>query len=528
MRYSSLNADKYHIMRINELLEAVSTLKPGEEPMGMDPEDVAPMEPQMDQPEPPEMDQETQPQQQTQKQYADLKQINVAKKELAPLLKGADIAHETGGANSVKKIYHIRISNSSREEVAKAAGQWGARPTLSDRIQNTVSGKYLPLSFEKDGVTYTIVVKGSGTAGVAKKALSPVKLKLAVKDKKYSRAGLIAAAQSAVQAQIKNTEIQTMLLELIAIAANGGTDTLTPESQTALAEIYNFVNQDFGEVLAPIMMMNDSDQAEFPTGNNPLTDVNIGSKKYSIKSLSGSGTSFRSIAALMKKFESSIVQDEHRKQMYKPLAEFHPDKGGTNLDKIIRASNVARTPEFEEITKVLGVKELTSFNDLKDVLAKKIKSMDYKTFLQTFERASRAGGWKKYDKDELPQMLGFPADSAYVLGYTSKKPSKEQGAAGLPSYTANAVSGGANILVYIMGKGLEFYIQKGSRAGEYKTMMTDIVNKSEAEMGHITINSDGSMDVETKPFSALDFVFQYHAPSHIAGNNLPGFAIVRG
>jgi hypothetical protein len=78
-----------------------------------------------------------------------------------------------------------------------------------------------------------------------------------------------------------------------------------------------------------------------------------------------------------------------------------------------------------------------------------------------------------------------------------------------------------------MGKGLEFYIQRGTKAGEYKTLMTDIVNKSEAEMGHITINSDGSMDVEVQPFSTLDFVFQYHAPSHIAGNNLPGFAIVR-
>jgi hypothetical protein len=161
------------------------------------------------------------------------------------------------------------------------------------------------------------------------------------------------------------------------------------------------------------------------------------------------------------------------------------------------------------------------------VLAQKIKNMDYKTFLSTFEKASRAGGWKKYDKDELPQMLGFPKDSAYVLGYTEKKYGKKGGSAGEPSYVADAVMGGANILVYIMGKGLEFYIQRGTDAGKYKSMMTDIVNKAEAELGHININQDGSMSISVQSFSTLDFIFQYHAPSDKAGNNLPGFAIVR-
>jgi hypothetical protein len=125
-------------------------------------------------------------------------------------------------------------------------------------------------------------------------------------------------------------------------------------------------------------------------------------------------------------------------------------------------------------------------------------------------------------------MLGFPADSAYAMGLTDKKPGKEDGAAGAPSYAANKITGAGNILVYIMGKGLEFYVQKVEGvSAQYKQMMTDIVNKSDAMLGHITVNSDGSMDVEVKPFSALEFVFQYHAPSHIAGNNLPGFAIIR-
>jgi hypothetical protein len=125
-------------------------------------------------------------------------------------------------------------------------------------------------------------------------------------------------------------------------------------------------------------------------------------------------------------------------------------------------------------------------------------------------------------------MLGFPADAPVVLGLKDKKADKEDGAAGAPSYAANKISGAGNILVYVMGKGLEFYVQKVEGvSGKYKKMMTDIVNKSDASLGHITINSDGSMSVEVQPFSALEFVFQYHAPSHIAGNNLPGFAIIR-
>jgi hypothetical protein len=57
-------------------------------------------------------------------------------------------------------------------------------------------------------------------------------------------------------------------------------------------------------------------------------------------------------------------------------------------------------------------------------------------------------------------------------------------------------------------------------------MMTDIVNKADAVLGHITINSDGTLALKTTPFSELRFEFQYHAPSHIPGNNLPGFIAI--
>jgi len=98
--------------------------------------------------------------------------------------------------------------------------------------------------------------------------------------------------------------------------------------------------------------------------------------------------------------------------------------------------------------------------------------------------------------------------------------------AGKPSYDINPAKGGANILTYVLGIGLLNYITKGNDAEKYKEMMTDIVNKADAVIGHITVNGDGSLALKTRPFSDLKFNFQYHAPSHLPGNNLPGFVAI--
>ena len=57
-------------------------------------------------------------------------------------------------------------------------------------------------------------------------------------------------------------------------------------------------------------------------------------------------------------------------------------------------------------------------------------------------------------------------------------------------------------------------------------MMTDIVKHADAVIGHIAINPNGTLKLTTRPFSELKFAFQYHAPSHIPGNNLPGFIAI--
>lgn len=469
--------------------------------------------------------------------YADISQINdliLKLRKYYPADGNVKLKNESAGG--VKKIRHLRITDVSGSEIREKMAELGATeqdPATLTPEQRSVSTSKTRLGFELGGITYTVVLAASrtGIQGsniiIQKKKTSPTNLGLG--GKTFNKEQLISAATNSIKTVFKsNQEIQTMLIELINIAKNGGKGKLTPGSQAVLEDNIKNVSQDFGEILAPIIMLQPGDVCEFPkSGNEPLTDVRVGGINYSIKSMSGSGTSFKSISALMDKYEESINVDEERKKLYAPLAEFNPKKGGNNLDKIIRASNVAKTPEFVEITKILGVQEITSWNELLGLLEKKIAGIDYPTFLNTFKSAATAGKWPTRGGKGI-QMLGFPADSAYAMGLTDKKPGKEDGAAGAPSYSANKISAAGNILVYVMGKGLEFYVQKVEGvSSKYKQMMTDIVNKSDATLGHISINSDGSMEVEVKPFSALEFVFQYHAPSHIAGNNLPGFAIIR-
>ena len=69
-------------------------------------------------------------------------------------------------------------------------------------------------------------------------------------------------------------------------------------------------------------------------------------------------------------------------------------------------------------------------------------------------------------------------------------------------------------------------VTKGPDANEYAQMMTNIVNQSPAYLGRLDITAQGGLVAATKPFSELKFKFQYHAPSHLPGNNLPGFMIV--
>jgi hypothetical protein len=130
--------------------------------------------------------------------------------------------------------------------------------------------------------------------------------------------------------------------------------------------------------------------------------------------------------------------------------------------------------------------------------------------------ATQAGQWGT--------NVGMPQDSNYYLGLTANKP--KPGIAGKYSYDNDPVDGGANIITYCLGKGIEYMIVRGPQQEQYNNIMNDMIKQLNCQLGHVDIDGQGQLVVTSKPFGNLNFKFDYHAPSHIAGNNRPGFMIV--
>lgn len=443
-------------------------------------------------------------------------------KELAKTLEGMfpDTRFVATNKSALKPVPHIRIFGLSRGELLNAMTKLGAEQQDLTQEQTRLSTKYAAniFSFKFHDTINSFVISSKGTddtiTGVGIKEYSPTNLGLA--GKVFNKSELIDAAKKAVSSKAKDESLKNALLGLIDIAAAGAKGKLSPELNSAIAQDRNQLSVDFGEVLAPIAIMTDQDQAEFPVGNSPLVDVKVGNQNISVKSLSGSGTSFRSIADLMDKYENAMTEDDPKKIKFNILKQFHPNSPGKNVDKIIAASETAGTAENLELKKILGVPKLTSFAELTTALSK-LKGADYPTFLKTMYPVMTAGDWGK--------PVGLPADGAFYMGQKKEAPKKEK-AAGKRSYDSDPTVGGANILTYVLGVGLLNFITRGGEAEEYSNMMTDIVKESEAVLGKIDITVDGGLKITTKPFNTLKFNFQYHAPSHIPGNNLPGFAII--
>jgi hypothetical protein len=222
----------------------------------------------------------------------------------------------------------------------------------------------------------------------------------------------------------------------------------------------------------------------------------------------------------MDKYEATIADDKESKKHYEVLKAFHPNAGGKNVDKIIKAAAKAKTKEYKEAIRKFGTfEDYTSLQRRMSVWPWKNGSIDsYRDFLNVsldvFSASDNRG----------VKFVGMPADGKFYLGSDgAKKPSAREKAAGYASFRANPFKAAADIITYSLGVGLLNYVKGGKNAEKYKTMMTNIVKEADAVIGHITVNKDGTMSLVTKPFSTLQFQFQYHAPSHIPGNNLPGF-----
>lgn len=466
-------------------------------------------------------------------QYATREQV---KHLSAELVKQLPYRFEVQSKPAISPVVYIRIFGADIEELKKYFGQWGLEPLTITPEQNILSGSYQKLSYLAGDTVYTLVIASvvdkkdkatktkvapTGAVVVVKKEFTPTKLNLA--GKTYNRDQLIAATNKAVQSFAKDRPaLLAILLELVEVAA-GTKTSLSPENNVNLnSAARKQLSQDFGEILAPISLADAKEVIEFPAeGNYPLIDVNVGANRYSVKSLTGSGTSFSSIVGLLDSFETTIASDEDQMRLFNLIKQYHPTSGGKNVDKIIRAALHANTAEAVAAKQVFG--EFANYNGMLERIVTTghgydTSSKGYTEFLRAILPISTAGNW------DMP--VGMPADAGKYLKDVQGLTSSEAKTAGYPSYRANSHKAMTDILTYVLGVGTLNYITRGEQAKEYQAMMTRIVSQSPAWLGKIDITRDGQLAIVTKPFSQLNFGFQYHAPSHIPGNNLPGFMVI--
>lgn len=400
--------------------------------------------------------------------------------------------------------------------------------TNPDAKQSSASSSFPTYSFEKEDILYTVVIGMKGvkdgdedSIGISRKELTPTGL--GIDGGFYDKNQLIAATKKALESKYRNSnpDLADALAAFVDSAAAGGTKAIDQRLMDHVASYLGILSQDFGEILAPILILKPGQQAELPKGNEPLVDVKIPGMNLSVKALTGSGTSFRSISALMDKYEASIADDdEDTYKKFSVLKQFHPGEGGNNKDKVIKAAAKANIKEYKEAVRKFG--QFDNWEGLHSHMKgwpwKEGTKEQYRNFLQqsldVFTASDNRGA----------KFVGLPLDGKYYLGSDgAKPPSAKEKAAGYASFRANPAKAAADIITYSLGVGLLNYIKGGKDSAQYSKMMTDIVNKADAVIGHITVNKDGTMSLKTKPFSTLQFQFQYHAPSHIPGNNLPGF-----
>ena len=215
----------------------------------------------------------------------------------------------------------LRISNVTAKQLTDVLVANGAEPVPSLTEKQAVSsGQFTILSFEVNTILYTFVMRGvktniGGKDGIVlnRKDLTPTKLGLA--GDYTNKQELIDAVKNALTSKIQQPALLNGLIELVEIASAGGNGTLTPEALATMKPYLVMISQDFGEILAPIVIAQENDQINFPAGNEKIIDVTVGKTRYSIKAAGGSGTSMNSLGDLLDQYEQSMT-DEGKKTMF--------------------------------------------------------------------------------------------------------------------------------------------------------------------------------------------------------------------
>lgn len=425
----------------------------------------------------------------------------------------------------LRKIVHARITNPV-DKITDVLTQLGAKFKVIPG-PNELSGKFsqivaqFPKQLEKQypelaGKTFNIAsaVKKGSSVGI--KVFTPTNLGLA--NKTMSRTELYQTLKSTIPGKVNDEITEELLLQLVDVAVKKRKAVDPDIIEQFNADDLRQLGVDFGEILGPLM--SGEDAIKFPAGNSMLADVEINGKPISVKSASGSGTSFKAILPYLDKLKNNkaVRLNKEEKKVNNFFRAF-VDTKGNNMDKIVAGSTVANTPEHQAMATLVGNKNFT-VADLENY-ASKFGKREYGKFLNAIYPVAIAGGYKIADKD---RPNGLPQDAAYYMHKSDKKPKAKQ--AGKPSWDAQGSAvAGRNIMVYILGASFLKDAKRIEKKEKFSNFLGKVMQGANAEIMWVGINPNGTLSLQRKPIKDVQADFQYHAPSHIPGNNLPGFSL---
>ena len=478
-------------------------------------------------------------------EYADIDQTVHMANKIDALIKAADLPGRAEGGWSRLNQPHIRIKDSIPVEAHKKAVEGaGIQLRKADKLTSTVSGQYAhnTFNFDDGGKIYTIVFAARGaqtgsTGGqISKQQLRPNKLGLTGEGQQYTRTSLAQAAKSVLPSKVKDPQTLEALNQLIDVALKKRS-TIDPELNAHIANIAGDISQDFGEVLAPIMMA-DSDNfiITFPSASNEmLIDAEVNGQPVAVKSLGGSGNSFAAIRDLINQYSQAKQQAGNLEydEMLDLISEFVSDKGSTN-DNVIRTAQKAQLPEATELNKLLGTSP-QSFAEMvaaTENLYNKIVSevgedKAYETYIKMVLPVARAGNWLTKGKNPKAQAMGMPSDWRKYSGESAadsedEKPAKRTGKT---SFDKNFPVYAARQLTYLLGVAFDKEMNAGLRAAKMGKTINDIMANKKAVAVKIDITNDGGLEIIQTPFDSVNWRFQYHAATDAPDRNAPGFAM---
>ena len=411
---------------------------------------------------------------------------------------------------------NIRATERSKDELQTALRQVNPAIILQPAdTKITGSTRVDGQMFELNGVKYYIGVgmsfgdEGSKITIFGRKALTPTVLGL--QSTYINLSSLAEDVKSTIQQKFKSP-IRDLLLHILGNARNKKSQIpLTPELAKIMNQqnVFQSVNQDFGEVLGAFVLGKENDKVEFPSGNEALIDLRLPGQEIAIKSLSGSANAFTKVKDLFDKYEETLDVNDSKKLAKFSVIKGFTDKSKSVIDSIIIGSYEAKTPEMAKLMAMTGANRITTQQELI-------------TAMESLLLDTNTGKTASYEK-----FLSIRKQIGSASGKEWGKPRESSSSTGEKAYRQEPILYASKNIVYTLGKGLEHMVLNGVDKESYSSIINDVMKQVNINVGQVSVNKQGIVDIELTAFKDKNFKFDYHAYTTKPGNNRPGFAIAR-